>query len=131
MENNSALLISLQASAFATFKQVNAFSFNHKSVKYSLHIKSNLIISCIMHTVILAEWYHMIFVTLYLNRNFCKNRYGVYNQRRSMVLIYQTADLSLILRLCFRLTIYVPLNSEVLVSGCTKSCQVVLTRLHQ
>ena len=35
MENNAALLISLQASAFATFKQVNAFSFNHKSVGYS------------------------------------------------------------------------------------------------
>ena len=62
---------------------------------------------------------------------FCKNRYGVYNQQRSMVLVYQTAILSLILHLCFRLTIYVPLNSEVLVSGCTKSCQVVLTRLHQ
>ena len=62
---------------------------------------------------------------------FCKNRYGVYNQQRSMVLLYQTAILSLILHLCFRLTIYVPLNSEVLVSGCTKSCQVVLTRLHQ
>ena len=62
---------------------------------------------------------------------FWKNRYGVYNQQRSMVLVYQTAILSLILHLCFRLTIYVPLNSEVLVSGCTKSCQVVLTRLHQ
>ena len=34
MENDAALLISLQAIAFATFKQVNAFSFNHKSVEY-------------------------------------------------------------------------------------------------
>ena len=44
MENNAALLISLQAIAFATFKQVNAFSFNHKSVEYSLHKYESLCI---------------------------------------------------------------------------------------
>ena len=68
-----------------------------------MHLKSNLIISCTMHTVIMAEWYNMIFVKWYLIPStfiFCKNRYGVYNQQRSMVLIYQTAVLSLILCVC-------------------------------
>ena len=63
-----------------------------------MHLKGSLIISHTIHPVISAKWYDMISVKWYLCRYFCKNRYRGYNQKRSMVLIYQTAISSLIFR---------------------------------